>query len=429
MTSIAIPDLRTPLARYAERFHRGIGDRHQVVSPLGAWLLLALAAPAATGAARDEVADALGLDVPDAARVAAELLGHPHPQVLSGAAGWLRPAAATGAALDWLSGLPSAVSTGDLPDQAGADAWAGRHTAGLIDRFPLRLTPDTLLVLASVLATRVSWEQPFEAAPASSLGAGSPWTGRLKGVLRTPEGHAHRQFIAATEVAGDVAVHAATASGGLTVVSVAAAPGVSADVVLPAAYRVAVRLASGEQVRRRSLFDLPLRAGPLWTITERPAVTTAPDGREEHCVAVLPAWSARGEHELSRPELGFPAVAGALAAALGVESLGYQARQSAMARYHRVGFEAAAVSGMAVLTCAPATRDGVLRSAELRFGHPYAVVAVATDVRRSADGTGYGPWHGLPVFSAWVADPEDVGPDAAPEKPVDVAGEDGPTAG
>jgi hypothetical protein len=46
----------------------------------------------------------------------------------------------------------------------------------------------------------------------------------------------------------------------------------------------------------------------------------------------------------------------------------------------------------------------VARVAELRFGHPYAVVAVATD--RRVGGTG--PWHGVPVFSGWVAEPDDV---------------------
>ncbi|MGK5671524.1 hypothetical protein ACSNOB_01575 [Micromonospora sp. URMC 106] len=34
------------------------------------------------------------------------------------------------------------------------------------------------------------------------------------------------------------------------------------------------------------------------------------------------------------------------------------------------------------------------------------MVAVATDGRPGGDAAG--PWHGLPVFSAWVADPKDV---------------------
>ena len=59
----------------------------------------------------------------------------------------------------------------------------------------------------------------------------------------------------------------------------------------------------------------------------------------------------------------------------------------------------------------PRKRAGVLRVADLRFGHPYAVVAVATDDRsRALIGAlqTNGPWHGVPVFSGWVATPTDA---------------------
>ncbi len=42
------------------------------------------------------------------------------------------------------------------------------------------------LVLATALATRVSWQVPFDLAPAASLGDASPWSAELKRVLRTP---------------------------------------------------------------------------------------------------------------------------------------------------------------------------------------------------------------------------------------------------
>jgi len=58
-----------------------------------------------------------------------------------------------------------------------------------------------------------------------------------------------------------------------------------------------------------------------------------------------------------------------------------------------------------MLTSMPVMRDGVRRTAALRFGHPYAVVAVAGD-----DGAA-GSWGGLPVFSGWVAEPDDAEPD------------------
>ena len=54
---------------------------------------------------------------------------------------------------------------GALTDQAALDRWADEQTGGLIDKFPLRLTDETLLVLASALTTRVRWRTPFEGYP------------------------------------------------------------------------------------------------------------------------------------------------------------------------------------------------------------------------------------------------------------------------
>jgi hypothetical protein len=130
-------------------------------------------------------------------------------------------------------------------------------------------------------------------------------------------------------------------------------------------------------------------------------------GRGERCTAVLPAWSADGQHDLTQPGLGFGAAKEALA---GPEDP-WEARQSAMARYSRVGFEAAAVTGMAVAALSMRVpRGGLLRTADLRFAHPFAVVAVTVDEHhdRMPGGVRRGPWHGVPVFSAWVTEPEDA---------------------
>lgn len=154
------------------------------------------------------------MDAEEAAPAAAELLSEPHPLVATAAAAWHRPGFRTGSLTAWLQGLPAAVETGEMPDQHELDAWTARRTGGLITSFPVQLDPAVVLLLCSVLATRVSWEVPFEVAPAAALGAGSPWSGRLDGVLRAPRHPGHMQFIAATDRAGDVAVHAARASGG-----------------------------------------------------------------------------------------------------------------------------------------------------------------------------------------------------------------------
>jgi hypothetical protein len=381
------------VSAYAARLHAVIGAEHHVASPLGAWLVLALAGPASTGADRQTLTEVLGCDVADAARAAADLLTEPHPVVASAAAVWTSPAAPLPEKfLRWREALPDVVTTGNLPGRAGLDAWAREHTFGLIDRFPVS-ADDLYLVLATALATKVSWRVPFDLARAASLGAASPWADSLNRVLHTPaRPGGHVEFITTTPQAGEVIVHVAAASG-LEVVSVAAMPDVPAGRVLAAAYDLGCRHAVGGRIDARDLGSLPPGEHPLWSVRE---IMAAADS----VAAVLPAWSAMSDHDLTAPGLGF----GAAKDALVRSDDPWLASQVAMARYSRTGFEAAAVSALAVPAAMrlPARHRDVV----LRFGHPYAVVAVAT----AATGTENGgrPWHGLPVFSAWVSEPEDA---------------------
>jgi hypothetical protein len=382
--------LAAAVSRYAERFHAVVGDSHHVASPLGAWLLLALAAPAAAGEDRAGLEEALGMPVDLAAHAADRLLDQPHPVVASAAAVWHRSAVGTDTLRGWLAGLPDSVERGDVPSQAVADAWAQRTTQGMIEAFPIKVTPLVVLVLASALATKVSWRRPFEVVPATFLG-NSQWANALQRVLRSPNS-GHECYIADTDRAGRVAVHTARDEAGLAVTSVIADAGVASADVLAAAHEAVAGTA-----RQISLFDLTLGDGSLWSIAE----TASQRGRQEECAAVLPAWSARSDHELAGAAgLGFDEAVGALIALLPTGDWEYEARQSAYARYSREGFEAAAVTAIGVKLAAAFGGDGIKRTATLRFGHPYAVVAAV----ESDDS----PWDSLPVFSAWVAEPEDA---------------------
>jgi hypothetical protein len=368
MTSVATDVLADAVSGYASRFHTAVGARHHVASPLGAWLLLALVGAAAP--------DTLGMQAADAARHARELLDEPHPAVASATAAWTRETPA--AAAQWLAGLPAAVERGPVPTQDDADAWARRHTLGMIDRFPLTLDHNVRCVLANALATRISWTHPFTTTGSDAFRSG--WRERVRTVLRTPEA-GHECAIARHRAAGDVAVHRARAEG-LAVTSVVAAPDVPADVVLAAAHD-----AARGRVQRLPLAEVPLGDGAAWTVTES-------IGTDDRLHAVLPAWSAMSEHDLRESSFGFACAAAELGRLFGAG--GWDAAQAATARYHREGFEAAAVTAVAVRMSF--RRPGRRRVAELRFDRPYAVVATAT---------GAGPWAGLPVFSAWVAEPED----------------------
>jgi hypothetical protein len=401
------------LGRYAERLHREVGAQHHVASPLGAWLLLALVARAATPGHDQDLTEALGMDPREAADVADALLKQPHSMVRAASAVWYDPGTDVTGLAGWWAALPPATTFGPLPGRAQLDRWVREHSLGLIDSLPVT-SSRAMVTLASVLATKVSWREPFAVAPAADLGRDTPWASRLGRVLRTPQ-RGHRSFIARSEHAGEIIVHVASGepaedayhdepAGGdeLRVVSVAAAPGVDPARVLAAAYEIAPACVSDRRPKAQvSLYKLPLGETPLWTIRE-----TEVHGATERYSAVLPCWSATSTHDLSRTGPGFPAAAEVLTGMLGAGRHTPQARQTAVARYGRYGFEAAAAT---LITSYKSGGLGPLlaREAELRFAHPYAVVAVASQPSEPG-ATQTGPWHGVPVFSAWVSEPEDV---------------------
>jgi hypothetical protein len=395
------------IAQYGEKLHARAGDTHHVVSPLGAWMLVALCAPLADEHLRQELAVTLGAEPEAAANFAAGLLSDAHPLVAAGAAAWIRSAAMTERMRQWRDSLSDVVDTGDIPSEEQADAWAEERTLGLIKRFPITITPDVICLLATALATKVSWEVPFTVVDAQALEP-SPWASRLQRVLQAPRGNpVHRQFIADTDRAGTVAVHLTGARGGLVVGSVIAAdPDLPSGAVLAAAEEIVTAEARQRgSVAHTSLFDLPLGPGEVWTITEEPAQTPGRDGRDQRVDAVLPAWSADTDLDLDDQTLGFPTLGRVFEAALERQPLLYEARQAAVARYSAVGFEAAAVTAFAVTSSARLTRPGLRRLASVRFGHPYAVVAAVS----AAVPTGpVSRWLGLPVFSAWVSEPSDA---------------------
>jgi hypothetical protein len=402
------------LGRYAGQLHRATGMGHHVVSPLGAWLLLALVAKAAPPG--HDLAEALGMVPDEAAAIAGDLFEQPHSMVAAASAVWYGPDADVSGLAGWWAGLPSTTSFGPLPGRPELDRWVQEHSLGLIGAMP-DISSRALLTLASVLATKISWREPFEAVPAADLGRDTPWASRLGQVLRTPE-KGHRMFIARSEHAGEIIVHVASggsaedpdrdydqAAGGdeLRVVSVAAAPGVDPGRVLAAAHEIAPACVLDRRPKSQvSLYKLPLGQTPLWTIRE-----TEVDGATERYSAVLPCWSANSTHDLSVTGPGFPAAAEILAGLLGVDGLPHQARQTAVARYGQYGFEAAALTTMVSYRSA-GLGPLLAREAELRFAHPYAVVAVASQTSETSDVTKPGPWHGVPVFSAWVSEPDDL---------------------
>lgn len=386
-------DLLAAVQGYARRLHAHAlpeGPAHHVASPLGAWLLLAVLADLPGAVDADGFADALGAD-PDAAREhALRLLASPPPAVRVAAAAWARPLPGGDAVDRWTAALPATVPTGPLPSQEALDAWAAHGTDGLVERFPLDLDPDTFLLLATALATRVQWDLPFDPVGAEALGPACDWT--------------VRRALSATSAPGGVVrhegrlvgVHVAKAPG-LAVVSVVDERGTAPQDVLRVALDLAPAAATGT-LGTVSLWDLP-GDGHAWTLRDARAHAHSPDARPEQVDAVLPAWRATTRLDLADEiACGFAGLAPTMAALVPprFHPIEVDAAQSAVAGFDTAGFEAAAVTAVGFLARGALVpeHDVPRRIATLRFDRPFAAVAVATDQR----------WWGLPVFSAWVAE-------------------------
>ncbi len=343
---------------YAAATRSALGSAESpVISYAGLWLLLASLAPAA----ETETDEILGLNRADARAAALALLEAPHPTLGAAVAGWLR------SGVELTKGLPIVLDP--LPDQAGLDAWADEHTRGLIKEFPLEIDAQTLLVLASALVVTPRWSE--------SLDEGEDGLLLLEGGF---------QAVVETEAAGPVAVASPSSEDGISVYSVIAEEGVSADDVWRAADEVVRRIDAGE-VHDRTFEAAGEGDGHAWTVRE---VTVSGGAPSDRWRSHLPEWSAEDRHDLSAAP-GVAEIARGVMAAVAEETEAV-CIQKAVASYDREGFKAAAVTGMMVRAAAAVPRETKVRQIDLRFDRPHAVVAVARG----------GAWEGIPLFSSWV---------------------------
>ena len=395
------------ISHYANRFTRALSQGHTVASPLGLWLLLALLAPATEGLARDELENLLGATAGDAADRAAALLGDPHPAVSALVAVWDRTLGSRFG--DWARLLPGAVDRGPVPSQAAANDWARTHTNGLIDEFPLKLDELTRLVLASALATDITWSAPLE----TTAQLGGEFGSKVGRGLTFGTG---MHLVAETEAAGQVAVAAPPSASALEVLSVIAAPDVAPHDVAQAAHQVAAMLRGDEREARRVPVDELAAQGHAWAVTEERTQRAGGPPTITEWRSFLPAWAVVSDHDL-RAAPGMPLIVDALSGFARPEDqpVRVSAVQTAAAAYRRTGFTAAAVTAVGVCaTGMPSFHEVLVRKIELRFNRPYAVLACA------ARDSGPTAWRGVPVFSAWITEPQDVEPEKPPGQPVPV---------
>ncbi|MGO4613935.1 serpin family protein [Nocardia sp. 2YAB30] len=367
------------------------GEDDFVVSGAGVWPLLALLAAAADGPARSQLEAAVGVSA-DAAHAAAlrtlDILAHAVD--ISAALGiWIRRDLPLHD--DWLHAVPTgAVDL--LTCQAALDEWTQRYTDGLIDRFPLSVTSDTLLVLATALAARTSWRVPFH--DTVMVPETGPWQGR--------------RLVALTRVdtePTDVAV----LDGPRPVTRVIVTGRADVDVHLlvgsdsPADVLASGLAALGGLVPYRTGLD----AGPVAPgLTMRQKFGYA---QRDTLHVRLPPFAIRSKHDLiAHAELfglltatdadrgHFPRIS---PVPLSIE----QGAQDVLAQFTRDGFEATAVTAlMAAPGAAPAIPSQRHTTVlEASFDRPFGFLAVHRPT-------------GLAVAAGWVANPAEAPAPALP---------------
>ncbi|MGI5195087.1 serpin family protein [Streptomyces sp. CA-288835] len=371
----------------------GAASGGTVFSAVGVWPLLAFLADGAGGAARGELAEAMGLPAEEAAAAGRELMG-----ALGGMRGldsalglWTKRTLELREA--WAKGLPAqthGVLTGDEgADRDALDAWAVQRTGGLIERMPVVLTPDTELVLASALAMRTQWLRPFEEWPV--MPQAGPWRGRTFLGLRR------------SSVLLDRVGMAETREGCLTELKVLGSTGIDVHLLLGEERMTPGQVlgagvgilegthsvVSGPQLpygdvgpgvrveKVRRMRPLP----PTLDVT-----TVAYDMTAHHDLLELHRmFGLTTARDTSRGH--FPGISG-FPLAIG------SARQSTMAKFGALGFRAAAVTAIAARPgCAPPEPRYVTTTIGARFDRPFGFLAVH---RRSR----------LVLAAGWVTDPK-----------------------
>ncbi|GLW44712.1 hypothetical protein Stsp02_03740 [Streptomyces sp. NBRC 14336] len=365
-----------------------------VFSAAGLWPLLAFLADGATGAAREELADAVGLPADRAAAAARELLAG-----LGSAAGvdsalglWTKRTLELRER--WEAGLPAeahGVLTGYAEaDRKALDSWASGRTGGLVERMPVQVTDDTELVLASALSLRTRWLRPFEEAP--WLPQTGPWadggtyllglerSGTLLdrvGVADTPDGHVTELRVYGTDA---VDVHLVLGEEAMTPAQVLRA-GVSL-------LTDRTRLTPGDR--------LPLgEPGPGVRVRRIRAEHPAPPT----LYVRTPAFEGRADHDLMRrPEVfglataGLPMAGGHFPGVSAFPLVIDSAQQSAVAKFHARGFEAAAVTAMAAAGAGFPQLRWLVTVVDADFSRPFAFLAVHRHTR-------------LALAAGWVVEP------------------------
>ncbi|MFE0457932.1 serpin family protein [Kitasatospora sp. NPDC058965] len=373
------------------RWAAALPDRGTALTAAGLWPLLALLADGAGGAARQELAEAVGVPANDAASEARGLLA------AIGAMRGVRSALGlwTHKALplepSWLAGIPDRLHeqlSGDaVADRTRLDAWAAECTDGWIASMPVGVDADTRLVLACALTVRTDWIRPFNTGGMEA--ESGPWQGKDLASLWRVTALLDRVGVAQTEI------------GPITVLQVLGAQGVDVHLFLGPAQAAPDRvLAAAVRTLDQPRTVLPGNQlpygepGPGLTVERVPSL----DGDPRLVVETVP-FTVTAHHDL----LENPDVFGLRTATdltrghfpgISSEPLAVQAAAQAMtATFGARGFRSASVTALSLAAAGIPQYRYRVRRINARFDRPFGFLAVHRTSR-------------LVLNAGWVTEPD-----------------------
>ncbi|MEW1635922.1 serpin family protein [Streptomyces sp. NPDC093801] len=372
----------------------GPGDTGGTVfSAAAVWPLLAFLADGASGPARAELAEAVGLPAERAADRAREFLAAADRLRGVDAALGLWTHRRLKVREEWTAKLPPRTH-GKLTgwhalDRRALDAWAAECTDGRVTRMPGGLSRHAELVLASAFTLATRWIRPFTAE--SALPRKGPWSARqLAGLSRTTS-LLDRVGVADTP-AGHVTGLRVVGDRGIDVHLLLGEPGMPAGRVLAAG----VDVLAGRQALVPGSRLPQGEAGPGLTVESvrnwypaRPKLhvrTVAFDIAAEHDLTARA--DVFGLRSATRASADFPGISGRRLAVT-------RARQSATAAFTDQGFEAAVVTAIAMGETSAREPEPKYTNREVHacFHRPFGFLAVHQASR-------------LVLAAGWVTDPQ-----------------------
>lgn len=374
-------------------------DDNTIFSALGAWMLTAIIAGGNSSSIPREklvqLEKTLGMALHVAYDTAVELIQEAPEVVKASLGAWLRPdyVNTDEVAAKWLQNIQSTEvleATVGLPSQEELNEWADKTTLGLITRFPYQINPETLVIIATALASKIAWRQPYSLreAPKDMF---NQWGEETVLYSIKPE-----TFLLQLED-GIYGVHykdSDVSSNNLRVLSVIGPKEAAPEEVIQVANMVASDFDYFYE-QRISIEELPLDTVlPVFASVEESVQDVRNGDTSLKHRTYLPAWS--GECVWDINGLG---LSDSLYAISSVE-LPVEAKQSIVASYNKNGFEAAAITYFAIAgTALPRFSEEKVRTLEVKFNLPYAVVAY---VPSSPVNESHSSWQNIPVYNAWV---------------------------